>query len=117
MWLTGGAGLVLGGLAVGFAVDAVNAAGELEAICGADLVCNEDPDFDPDPLNARKNRGAALAIGLGIGAALGLGAAALGLALHDDGAPARALVPRWRSWASLGGGGAVSGGLLVDLAF
>ena len=79
-WLSGGAGLVLGGVAIGFAVDAVSAADELEEICGGDLVCDEDLSFDPEPLNDRKNRSMALGLGLGAAGAVGLVVAVIGFA-------------------------------------
>lgn len=69
-------GLAAAAVAVGFGVDAANASHALEARCGADLVCTEDPSFDPEPLNARKNQSFALAIGVGSVGVIALGAAA-----------------------------------------
>jgi hypothetical protein len=70
----GALGLAFGAAAVGFGVDAANASSELSDRCGSDLVCNEDPTFDPDPLNGRKNRGLALGIGLGTAGLVAIGA-------------------------------------------
>lgn len=79
VWVSGIGGVVCGAVSAAFAVDAVNAAEDLESRCGSDLVCDEDLTFDPEPLNARKNRGTALAIGFGVGALGGLVAASVGL--------------------------------------
>ncbi len=102
VWISGGAGIVLGGVAIAFAADAVNAASMLEERCGADLICDEDLSFDPEPLNDRKNRGTALAIGLGAGGVAGVVAAVVGLATSggDDDAP-----PVVSGWATPNGAG------------
>ncbi len=67
-FVTGTAAIALAGVAVGFGVDAANANASLHARCGADLVCDEDPSYDPGPTNARKDRGLGLAVGLGASA-------------------------------------------------
>lgn len=82
-----GAGVVLGAVAVGFGVDAANANGTLHDRCGADLVCGEDPAFDPASLNARKNRGLALGIGFGAASLAAFGLATFVLLRGDDGEP------------------------------
>ncbi|MFO0551235.1 MAG: hypothetical protein U0271_22795 [Polyangiaceae bacterium] len=81
VWITGAAGLSLGGVAIGFAVDGANANAHLHEVCGDDLVCDEDPSFDPDPDNARKNRGLGISLGFGVGATVGLAASIVGLVL------------------------------------
>jgi len=69
-WVTMGGGVVLGAVAVGFAVDYANAVNELDKVCGPDLTC--PAEFPPEPLNARKNRDAVAGGVLG-----GVGGAAL----------------------------------------
>jgi hypothetical protein len=102
-WVTGGFGLVLGGLAIGFAVDAVNTAAFLEERCGSDLFCQEDLSFDPEPSNERKNRSTALAIGFGAGGVVALTASLIGVLLSiDDDPPGAARVTPWLGPAALG---------------
>lgn len=98
-WLTGGAGLALAGFSVGFAVDAVNVASDLEARCGDDLICDEDLSFDPASDNRRKNVSTGLAIGFGAGSAIALTVAIVGLAVGADEAPGVV------GWAGPAGGG------------
>lgn len=88
VWIVGGAGLVLGGFGVGFAVDAATVASELEERCGADLVCDEDLAFDPEPVNEHKNRSTALAVAFGAAGTAGIVAAVIGLATHEGDASA-----------------------------
>lgn len=88
VWVVGSAGVALGGVSIAFAVDSANAAADLEERCGPDLVCDEDPSFDPEPDNARKNRGLGLAIGLGAGSVAALTAAIAGAAIAA-GAPSQ----------------------------
>lgn len=71
----GAAGLSLATVAIGYGVDAANANSALEARCGEDLICNEDPTFDPAALNDRKNLGFGLAVGLGAASAICIGIA------------------------------------------
>jgi hypothetical protein len=74
-WLSpglGALGVVLSGVAVGFAVDASSAYRTLYARCGSDLICNEDLSFDPAALNARKNVGLTAAVGFGTAALVAL---------------------------------------------
>ena len=67
-YVTGLSAAALAGVAIGFGVDAAQANASIRARCGADLVCDEDPSFDPGPANDRKNLGLAVAIGAGAGA-------------------------------------------------
>ena len=99
--MVGGAGLVLGGAAIGFALDANAASDALRGKCGADLVCDEDPGFDPAPLNARKNRGVGLAIGLGSASVIAIGAAVVGLVSRPSHSARIELAP----WFSARGAG------------
>lgn len=75
-WISTGAGVVFSGVAAGFAFDAKATHDDLVELCGEDLTCNEAPDYDPGPKNARKNRDIGLAVGFGI-----VGVAALGVGL------------------------------------
>ncbi len=84
VWLLGGTGVAMAGVAVGFGVDAWQTNDALLERCGDDQRCDEDPDFDPEPDNARKNRGLALSIGFGVGALGALTAAAVGLLTHAE---------------------------------
>ncbi len=79
VWLVGGSGIVMSGLAIGFGIDSKLTADGLEERCGADLVCDEDLAFDPDEDNARQNRGLGLAIGFGVGALGAFVASTIGL--------------------------------------
>lgn len=88
VWISGGSGLALSGVAIGFGVDALAAADRLEERCGSDLACDEDPTFDPEPDNDRKNRGLGLAIGFGVGGTAGIVAAVIGLASSTSSPPA-----------------------------
>ncbi len=109
-WVVGGAGLAFGGVAIGFGVDAAITSGHLKDRCGDDLVCDEDPSFDPEPDNDRKNRGTAIAIGFGIAGAAGLVTAIVGIALAEPAAPAQSTSLRALPWAWHEGAGlAVSG--------
>ena len=78
-WVSGGAGIALAGVTVGFVVDYVSAVSTLKSKCGDDL--NACGAFDPTGENARKNRDQALFLGFGAGALLGLGAGVIGIAL------------------------------------
>jgi hypothetical protein len=79
VWFVGGSAIVMSGVAIGFAIDARVTSDGLVERCGDDLVCDEDPSFDPADDNARKNRDIGLAIGFGIGAASAWVAAIIGL--------------------------------------
>jgi len=114
VWISGGGGLALSGVAIGFGVDALAAADRLEERCGNDLACDEDPTFDPEPDNDRKNRGLGLAIGFGIGGTAGIVAAIIGLATSRE-APSATSKSRPASlgvsvWGSPDGAGAFVSG-------
>ncbi|NUP12289.1 MAG: hypothetical protein HOW73_40100 [Polyangiaceae bacterium] len=81
VWITGAAGIAMTGVGIGFGVDSAITAGNLKERCGEDLICDEDPTFDPEPDNARKNRGLGLAIGFGSAGAIAIGAAIVGIAI------------------------------------
>lgn len=100
VWVVGGAGLAMAGVAIGFAVDAQLTTAALEDRCGDDQVCDEDLAFDPGPDNARKNRGLGLGIGLGVGALAALTAATIGLVTSSSSAAVT-----WLPQALPGGGG------------
>lgn len=72
-WVLGAGGVLLVGASAGFAWDATAMKAKLSTHCGDDLVCNEDPAFDPEPTNARKNRSTAIAVGLGTAGLVSLG--------------------------------------------
>jgi hypothetical protein len=79
VWVTGGAGVALLGVAAGFGVDGLMARKTIEAHCGSDYSrpCRETTavyDFTDDV--QRKNRGLGVFVGAG-----GLGAIALGVAV------------------------------------
>jgi hypothetical protein len=95
-WISGGVGLALAGAAVGFALDAKSAADGLARKCGEDLVCDEDPSFDPESTNARKNRSLALAVGLGGAGAFALGASLYGILTAPRAASSGAVRPDLR---------------------
>ncbi len=78
-WVVGGGGIVATGVAVFFVFDAIDARNQLVKRCGSDLVCNEDPSFDPGPLNSRKNRSIGLAGGLGAAGAIAITASAVAI--------------------------------------
>jgi hypothetical protein len=106
-WASGGLGIALAGASVGFAIDALSVAGSLEDRCGDDLVCDEDPSFDPGPDNARKTRDIALSIAFGAGAAAALGTAAIGLVMGSSGGTAARPLPNVRFHAGPGGAGLI----------
>jgi hypothetical protein len=83
-WVSGGLGIACGVASAAFAIDAVSVASELSDRCGDDLVCDEDPSFDPSDDNGRKNRSTALAVGFGAAGAVALTAAVLGIALGSS---------------------------------
>ncbi|MBL8741238.1 MAG: hypothetical protein JNK04_09095 [Myxococcales bacterium] len=97
-WVVGGTGLGFAGVSVGFGVDAAIAAGNLEERCGEDLICNEDPSYDPEPENDRKNRGTALAIAFGIAGAGALVAGIVGVATADPSTSAQGVSLRVEPW-------------------
>jgi hypothetical protein len=78
-WISGGTGLVLIGAATAFALDARAQRDKLVEECGSDFVCDENPNFNPGPVNARKNRSLGLAIGLGSAGLLAIGASVVGI--------------------------------------
>jgi hypothetical protein len=85
-WVVGAAGLVMGGVAVGFLVDDLAAISELRDRCEPDPNGGEndylcDAGYDVEADNARKNRSGALALGFGIGAAVALTASVVGIAI------------------------------------
>jgi hypothetical protein len=102
-WIVGSAGLACGGVAIGFGVDAAITTGNLKDRCGDDLICDEDPSFDPEPENDRKNRDTALAIGFGIAGAAGIVTAIVGIATAEPATKKTSL--RALPWASPDGAG------------
>jgi hypothetical protein len=107
-WWVGGIGAAATVAAVGFVIDARSQAAHLRDRCGADLVCNEDLSFDPDPINQRKNRDIVLAVGLGAAGVVALSAAVVGLVVtrkDNNTGRTQAMVPM--GWVS--GSGAVGG--------
>jgi hypothetical protein len=73
-WVSGGAGLVLSGIAVGFAIDQHAAAKELDTMCGEDRQgCPPDYDFAADYDRERRDFGLFVGLGLTGLAALGVG--------------------------------------------
>ena len=78
-WLTAGAGLALGGVAIGFEVDSRDAVATIEERCGASRVCTQPELYEPSDDNARKNRGYALFVGLGVAGVTALGAGIAGI--------------------------------------
>ena len=86
-WVVGGGGIVATGVAVFFVFDAIDARNQLVKRCGSDLVCNEDPSFDPGPLNSRKNRSIGLAGGLGAAGAIAITASAVAILSVPSGSP------------------------------
>lgn len=111
VWITGGVGLALGGASLGFALDAKSTADELEKICGPDLICNENPSFDPGPMNARKDRDIGLAIGLGSAGVIALGVSIVGIVQASTAPSSASSRPRWLSagawFGPSSGGGSV----------
>ena len=100
-WVAGGAGIVATGVAGFFAADAASASSELERICGSDLVCDEDPTFDPTPLNSRKNRGIGLAVGFGTAGLFALGASIVAI-VNSSSSTDQARVAPWMSRRRVG---------------
>ncbi|MEZ4444566.1 MAG: hypothetical protein R3B72_36165 [Polyangiaceae bacterium] len=80
-WLSGGAGLAMTAVAIGFAVDARATVRALTDRCGEDRICDEDPSFDPTPDNQRKDRDLGLALGFGIAGLGALTAATVGIVM------------------------------------
>jgi hypothetical protein len=89
------------GVAVFFTVDAVSARNQLVDKCGPDLICTEDPSFDPSPLNSRKNRSIGLAVGLGAAGAIAITASAVAILS----VPSTSTGPSAGVWLSPGSGG------------
>ncbi|MFO0761078.1 MAG: hypothetical protein U0359_31660 [Byssovorax sp.] len=82
VWVSGGAGIALLGVAAGFGIDGLLAKGRIEQHCGTDYTrpCRETTaqyDFTSDV--AHKNRGLAVFIGAGGAGAIAIGAAVVGL--------------------------------------
>jgi hypothetical protein len=80
--VVGGAGIVAGGVAIGFLIDDVNASVALRENCFSDATgtgCR--PGFDREGYNERKNVGGGVALGVGIGAAGLLTTAIVGIAI------------------------------------
>lgn len=106
-FVTAGVGLALGGVGIGFGVDAANTSAELVDRCGEDLVCDEDPSFDPEPDNEHKNRSLALAIGFGAAGGAGLVAGVVGLGVSLAQSPAAGPTPTRVTLAPAPGGAAL----------
>lgn len=97
-WVTGGAGVALLGLSIGFGVDTKSAGDELDATCGDErLACPRDYDFAP--VRAREERSFGLFVGLGVAGIGALGAGIAGVALGLDGGdgPEGVAVTPWAS--------------------
>jgi hypothetical protein len=88
VWVTGGAGVALAGVAVGFAADGAAAVAKLRRDCptmGGAPTCPQ-PLYDQaavDSLNARKNRDLGVAVGAGIAGGAGLTVAIVGFVRRD----------------------------------
>jgi sulfur carrier protein ThiS len=83
-WIVGGAGLALGGAALGSEVVSLSAHKTLDTKCGADRQsCPKTYDFSA--ARTREVLGFGLFLGLGAGSVLALGAAGLGLGLPARG--------------------------------
>lgn len=84
VWIVGGAGVALLGVATGFGVDGLVAKSALAEHCGPDYgstLCKETTaTYDPTADNARKSRGLAVFVGVGGAGAIALGAAVVGFA-------------------------------------
>jgi hypothetical protein len=107
-WVLGGTGLALAGVSVAFSFDAKSASDDLRRRCGSDLVCNENPDYDPTDENARKNRDIGLAIGFGAAGVVALTAGILGIVTsRSAGRPPRSV--RIVRWVSVSNSGAALG--------
>lgn len=84
VWVSGGAGIVLGAVAFGFAVDQGAAASTIEEQCGPGRDhCPDDYDADAD--REREQLDFGLFVGLGAAGAVALGAAVVGLAVSASG--------------------------------
>lgn len=105
-FVTAGVGLALAGVGIGFGVDAANTSAALVDRCGEDLVCDEDPGFDPEPDNDHKNRSLALAIGFGAAGGAGIVAGLVGLGVSLA-LPASSQAPTSVTLAPTPGGAAV----------
>lgn len=111
VWISGGAGLVLGAVAIGFAVDQSAAAATIEDRCGPGRDrCPDDYDADGD--RAREQLDFGLFVGLGAAGAVALGASIVGLVAHAAGGESRSGSARLTAWASPQVGGV---GLLQPL--
>lgn len=106
-FVTAGVGIALGGVGIGFGVDAANTSAALIDRCGEDLVCDEDPSFDPEPDNDHKNRSLALAIGFGAAGGAGLVAGVVGLGVSLAQRPAAGPAPTSVTLAPAPGGAAL----------
>ena len=100
-WVVGGGGIVATGVAVFFVFDALDARSQLKDKCGPDFVCDEDPSFDPGPLNSRKNRSIGLAGGLGVAGAIAITASAVAILS----VPSNSTGPSGSVWITPGSGG------------
>lgn len=76
-WATAAGALVLGGVAVGFAVDQRNVQQDIDQHCNAST-CTMSDGFDPQAANARLARDFGLFVGLGSASIVGLGIATYG---------------------------------------
>ncbi len=116
VWIVGGAGLAMLGVAAGFGIDGLFAKSALAEHCGPDYgstLCKETTaTYDPTADNARKSRGLAVFVGVGGAGAIALGAAVVGFAS----APASGTTPAGRVQVIpvVGGNGA---GLTVQGGF
>jgi hypothetical protein len=84
-WVTGAAGIVIIGIAIGFAVDQTAAGNAVESSCGDDRQsCPPDYDFAADWNRERRDFGVFLGLGAGGLVALGAGVAGAVVGLQGD---------------------------------
>ena len=108
VWVVGGVGVALAGVAIGFAADGASAVSKLRRDCPSSSgtpTCPQ-PLYDQgavDDLNARKNRDLGVAVGVGIAGGAALTAAVIGLARR--GGSSRAAAFGASPWVGAGGGG------------
>jgi hypothetical protein len=101
-WVTGVAGLALGGVAIAFAVDGS------QANCGGPCFDTKFTSGDVNALNARRHRDLGLGVGLGAAGAVGIAVGAWGLAASrgKDAAAKSATPVSLRPWIAAGHAGA-----------
>ncbi len=112
-WVVGGAGIVLGAVGVGFAIDQRSVQADIEDKCPSETFC--EAGFDAKAANERLDRDYLMFVGFGAAGLATIGVATVGLLFGGDtSAEEGATTPVW-PWL-VGGAGVLMGGAAIAFA-